>query len=84
MAAWFLGWAVWCGSMARARDWDEIRMPARLFIVNAVALFAALAVNGSGFRNDDVHTPEALLGGVAVLAGAMAAFHWLQDRRRPA
>ena len=84
MAAWFLGWAVWSGSMARARDWDEIRTPARLFVVNAAAVFVALALNGSGFRNDAVNTPEALLGGLLVLGGTMAAFHVLQERRRPA
>jgi hypothetical protein len=84
IAAWFLGWAVWCGSMARSRDWDEIRTPARLFVVNAVVLFVALAANGGGFRNDEVNTPEAMLGGLVLLGAGMAGFHWLQERRRPA
>ena len=28
VAAWALGWAVWCGTMALATDWDEIRTAA--------------------------------------------------------
>ena len=39
VSAWFLGWSVWCGTMAFAQDWDEIRTAARLFILNGVALF---------------------------------------------
>jgi hypothetical protein len=83
MAAWFLGWAVWCGTMARVRDWDEIRTATRLFILTCAALFIALALNGEGFRHDDVHTPSALLGSLALLTIVTAGFHWLQERRRP-
>jgi hypothetical protein len=52
--------------------------------VNAVVLFVALAANGGGFRNDEVNTPEAMLGGLVLLGAGMAGFHWLQERRRPA
>ena len=83
VAAWFLGWAVWCGTMAKARDWDEIRSAARLFVLAGAAIFVALALNGSGFRNDEIDTPEGLLGGLAILTILMAGFHVLQERRRP-
>ena len=38
VAAWALGWAVWCGTMAFAVDWDEIRTAARLFVLLGIAL----------------------------------------------
>ena len=44
VAAWSIGWSFWCGTMAFATDWDEIRMPARLFIVNGVALLATIVL----------------------------------------
>ncbi len=40
VGAWFLGWAFWCGTMAFALDWDEIRRASQLFILNGVALLA--------------------------------------------
>ena len=44
VSAWFLGWSVWCGTMAFAQDWDEIRTAARLFILNGVALLAVTVI----------------------------------------
>ncbi len=82
MAAWFLGWAFWCGAMARARDWDEIRTGARLFLLNAAVLLVALVANSSGFRTD-LGTPDAMVRGLFGLILLMGFFHWLQERRRP-
>lgn len=81
-AAWFLGWAAWCGTMAFARDWDEIRRAAQLFILNGVALLTVTVI----FRNEFLPGRGTAMGfafGVAVMTIAMAAFHVLQDRRRP-
>ena len=48
VAAWFLGWAVWLGTMAFALDWDEVRRAVQLFLLNGVALLATVVV----FRDD--------------------------------
>ena len=53
VAAWFLGWSVWCGTMAFARDWDEIRRGIQLFILNGVALLATVVV----FRDEFMRGP---------------------------
>ena len=83
VAAWFLGWATWCGTMAFARDWDEIQTAAQLFILNGIALLATVVV----FRNDlllERGTASGYAGGLIVMTAAMAAFYVLQERRRPA
>ena len=81
VAAWFLGWSVWCGTMAFARDWDEIRTAARLFIVNGVALLVTAALFYGELNG---RTVSSYIGGLIFLTVAMAAFHVLQERRRPA
>jgi hypothetical protein len=80
VAAWYLGWAIWCGTMAFARDWDEIRTAARLFIVNGVALLATCVVFYGELTGP---TKSAYIGGLLFLTIGMAAFHVLQERRRP-
>jgi len=82
VAAWFLGWSVWCGTMAFARDWDEIRTASRLFILNGVALLAVTIV----FRDEFLPgrgTAAGFAVALAVMTGIMIGFHVLQDRRRP-
>jgi hypothetical protein len=81
VAAWFLGWSVWCGTMAFARDWDEIRTAAQLFIVNGLALLATCVIFYGELTG---RTTTAYIGGLIVITVGMAAFHVLQDRRRPA
>jgi hypothetical protein len=81
-AAWPLGWAFWCGTMAFATDWDEIRTPARLFILNGVALTAVAIV----FRDEFLPGRGSVVGfivAVAVLTVGMLVFHLIQERRRP-
>jgi hypothetical protein len=83
VAAWFLGWSVWCGTMAFALDWDEVRRAAQLFVLNGVALLATAVV----FRDDFLPARGTVIGfggGLLVLTAAMVAFYVLQERRRPA
>lgn len=80
MAAWFLGWAVWLGTMARATDWLEIRLPAALFVLMGVALIATFLVFGGQFRPDG--TTGAYQWGVVGLTVLMAVFAGLQEYRR--
>jgi hypothetical protein len=80
--AWFLGWAVWCGTMAFALDWDEIRRATQLFILNGVALLATAVV----FRDDFIPGRNTVLGyggALFVLTAVMIAFYVLQERKRP-
>jgi hypothetical protein len=82
MAAWFLGWSAWCGTMAFARDWDEIRLPAFLFVVNGAALLATILV----FRDEFSTTRTTTLSyqvGIAVLTALMVLSIAWQERRRP-
>jgi hypothetical protein len=67
--------------MAFARDWDEIRAAAALFVLNGLALCATLAVFGGDLR-DDTTTTRSYIGGVLALTAAMAIFSLLQERRR--
>jgi hypothetical protein len=82
IAAWFLGWSAWAGTMAFARDWDEIRIPARLFVLNGIALAATILVFRDEFLPDRT-TISSYVGGVILLTLIMAGFHVLQERRRP-
>lgn len=81
VAAWFLGWATWTGTMAFATDWDEIRSAARLFILNGVALIATVMAFRSEFLARG--TAGGFAVGIAVMTILMTAFHVLQERRRP-
>jgi hypothetical protein len=83
VSAWFLGWAVWCGTMAFATDWDEIRTAVRLFILNGVALLVTVVVFADEFIPGR-GTPHNYGVSLAVMTALMAAFHVLQERRRPA
>ena len=83
VAAWALGWAVWCGTMAFAADWDEIRTAARLFLLNGVALVTVALV----FRDEFLPGRGSAVAFAFVIAAMtilMAGFHWVQERRRPA
>jgi hypothetical protein len=82
VGAWLLGWAVWCGTMAFALDWDEIRRAAQLFILNGLALLATAVV----FRDEFLPgrgTPWGYVGGLLFMTILMIAFYLLQERRRP-
>ncbi len=81
VAAWFLGWSIWCGTMAFATDWDEIRTASALFVLNGVALLVTAAV----FRNDLLArgTTIGYVVALLVMTGTMAGFFLLHERRRP-
>jgi hypothetical protein len=80
IAAWFLGWAVWLGTMALARDWAEIRLPSLLFLLNGAALLATIAVFNGEFRPGG--TTGAYQWGIGALTVVMAIFVALQEVRR--
>ena len=83
VAAWALGWAVWCGTMAFATDWEEIRTAARLFVLLGIALTVVAVL----FRDEFVPGRGSAVAFTVVIAGLtilMAGFHWIQERRRPA
>jgi hypothetical protein len=79
--AWFLGWAVWAGTMAFATDWDEIRSAAALMILNGAALVATLVFFGSELLPRGTATGYSVA--LVVLTAVMAGFFVLQERRRP-
>ena len=82
IAAWFLGWAVWAGTMAFARDWDEVRQAGALAILFGAAVSATLIAFRPEF--DFARMPTRGYAGIAVLFTlAMAFFTWRQERRRP-
>jgi hypothetical protein len=84
VAAWFLGWSAWTGTMAFAEDWDEIRLAARLNIINGLALSATIVVLFSSFDFTPARAhPFFYILGVLVFTIGMLAFHVLQERRRP-
>lgn len=83
IAAWFLGWSVWCGTMAFARDWDEIRRAVQLFVLNGVALLATAII----FRDEFIPGRDTIIGyggAVALLTALMIVGYVAQERRRPA
>jgi hypothetical protein len=83
VGAWFLGWAVWGGTMAFATDWDEIKRACQLFILNGAVLFVAAVV----FRDEFLPgraTALGYTGGLALLTLVMTGFYLLQERSRPA
>lgn len=82
IAAWFLGWATWAGTMAFATDWDEIRLPAQLNLLFGVAVIATSIVFFSQF-DFTRPTTNIYIGGSVVLTVAMAIFYVLQERATP-
>ena len=82
VAAWFLGWSVWCATMAFASDWDEIRRASQLLILNGVALIVTIVV----FRDEFIPGRNLLFGfggGLFVLTLAMIGLYVWQERKRP-
>jgi hypothetical protein len=82
VAAWFLGWSIWCGTMAFARDWDEIRAAAALFILNGLALAATVVIFRDSFLPGR-GTPVGYGITIGVMTALMIVFFLVQDRRRP-
>jgi hypothetical protein len=83
VAAWFLGWSAWAGTMAFAADWDEIRMGARLNILNGAAVTATIIVLWDTLDFSGPTTTAVYVIGVVGMTLGMIALHVLQERRRP-
>jgi hypothetical protein len=80
IAAWFMGWAVWVGTMAFAEDWDEIQIPAALFVLNGLALIGTVIAFGDLFRH--IKPTEGYQGGLVGMTVAMAVFFVVQEYRK--
>ena len=77
----FSGLAGWAGSMAQARDWDEVRLGA----IGNLILTGALTVASIAFFPYFNHTHPTVpqyVGGVALLSLALGFFIWQHERRR--
>jgi hypothetical protein len=83
IAAWFLGWSAWTLTMALAEDWDEVRMPAILNVLNGLALLGAAIATWDGFRTEELPTPVWYVTGLVTLTVLMAVFVVQHERRRP-
>lgn len=82
MAAWLLGWATWAGTLAFARDWDEVRLAAALNILFGVVLLAASLIFRDQLDFSRVTAPAFLIM-VAALTVSMIFFYWRQEQARP-
>jgi hypothetical protein len=82
VGAWFLGWSVWCGTMAFAVDWDEIKRACQLFILNGAVLF----LGAVAFRDEFLQgrgTFFGYAGGLLLLTLVMTGLYLVQERARP-
>jgi hypothetical protein len=77
VAAWFLGWSVWAGTMAFAADWREVRHAAYLNIIAGVGLLVPSLASLSLF--DSPRTSGYLIS-LTALTVLMAFFTWRQER----
>ena len=82
IAAWFMGWAVWAGTIAFAHDWDEVRLAGALAVLWGVTVCLTLLVFRAEF--DFSRAPTMSYAGMAVLfTVGFAFFFWRQEARRP-
>ena len=77
VAAWFVGWAVWCGTMAFANDWRDVRAAAYLNMIAGAGILAASLASLSLFNS--ARTGGYLIT-LATLTVLMAVFTWRQER----
>ena len=82
VAAWFLGWAVWAGTIAQAADWDEVRRGVQLNILFGVAVCATLIAFRSLFDFARM-TTLTYAAGMVLLTLGLGLFYWRQERARP-
>lgn len=81
MAAWFLGWAVWAGTLALGRDWDEVRIGVELNILWGVALLASLVVFLPLYDFARPGTPV-YVATIAIFTLVLGVLAWRQARVR--
>ena len=82
IAAWFLGWAVWAGSIALAADWDEVRRGVQLNILFGAAICATIVAFRTEFDFSRMPT-LAYAAGMVVLTFGLGFLYWRQERARP-
>ena len=82
IAAWFLGWAVWAGSIALAADWDEVRRGVQLNILFGAAVCATIVAFRTEFDFSRMPT-LAYAAGMVVLTLGLGFLYWRQERARP-
>ena len=81
IAAWFLGWAVWAGTIGFAHDWDEVRTAGALAILWGVTVCLTLIFFRSEF--DFSRAPTMTYAGIAVFFTlGFVFFFWRQEARR--
>ena len=81
MAAWPAAVAMWCATMALAKDWAEIKMGVLAMILYGSALFVAWLVTYSQY---DMTRPNMWTYGVTVgvLPILFAFYYWRQEQER--
>ena len=79
VAAWFLGWATWAGTMAFARDWDEIRIGVQLNILFGLALIGTFIAFLPLFNLSQRQTGAYVIVTILMTA-ALLFFYWRQER----
>lgn len=79
IAAWFIGWATWAGTMALAEDWAKIRIGVVCQIVFGVALLATIVAFRGLFDFGGPTTPAYVVL-TAIITVLMLVFYWRQER----
>lgn len=81
IAAWFLGWAMWAGTLAFAHNWDEIRIGVGLNILFGLAIVASILIFFPLFDFSRTST-LVYVGGAMVLTLLLILLYWRNNRRR--
>jgi hypothetical protein len=81
IAAWFLGWATWAGSLVLATDWEDARRGIQLNILFGAAICTTLVVFRTQFDFSRMPTTAYALGAVLLTLG-LGFFYWQQERSR--
>jgi hypothetical protein len=81
MAAWPAGVAIWCATMAFAKDWAEIKMGVQAMILYSSALFVAWLVTLSQYdtARHNIYTYGVVVGAIPIL---LAFYYWRQEQQR--
>jgi hypothetical protein len=81
MAAWPAGVAMWCATMAFAKDWTEIKMGVQAMILYGTALFVAWLVTLSQYdmTRNNIWTYGGVVGAMPIL---LAFCYWRQEQKR--
>jgi hypothetical protein len=83
MAAWPAAVAMWCATLALAKDWAEIKMGVLAMILYGGALFAGWLVTLSQYdmTRPNIYTYGFIVGALPIL---LAFYYWRQEQKRAA